>query len=208
MPMQELHEKITPELETEGYKTSLNNLTDGTLSLKIINKTTTVLTIDRHRHRPFELEVLVDHTLKKKQDLVSRRKRSSQRDGSLINYRYLWIAIIFFATLLSMFYFFIGLFLDALDTITPGWSSTQQALGIIIVILVIALFWILVVPIFTKHKKESMKKYDIIVLEIVCGIIKSLRVEIDETAVLRCWSCFEEINHSDKICRNCGEEQS
>lgn len=208
MPMQELYEKITPELENEGFKTSLNNLTDDTLSLKIIDKSTTVLTIDRHRHRPFELEVIVDHTLNKKQGLVSRRKRTRQRDGSLINYRYLWIGIIFFGALLSIFYFFIGIFLDALNTVTPGWSSLQQALGIIVVVLVIGLFWILVMPTITKHKKESMKKYDKNVLEIVCGIIKGLKVEIEDDAVLRCWSCFKEIDHFVKLCSHCGEQQN
>lgn len=208
MPMQELYEKFTPELESEGFKTSLNNLTDDTLSLKIINKSTTVLTIDRHHHRPFELEVIVDHTLNKKQDLVSRRKRTKQRDGSPINYRYLWIGIIFFGALLSMFYFFIEIFLDALNAITPGWSSLQQALGFIIIILIVGLFWIFVVPIFTKHKKEAMKKYDEMVLEIVCGIIKSLKVEIDDDAVLRCWSCFKEIDHFEKLCNHCGEQQN
>lgn len=208
MPIQELHEKVDAELQNDGYKTSLNNLTDGLLSLKIISNAPTVLTIERHRHKPFELEVIVDHTLTKKQDLVTRRKRSDTGGRSSFNYRYLWFGIIFFSTLVSLYFFFIEIFLKALDDITPGWSQLQQAIGIVIIILIIALFWILIIPIISKRKKEGMKKHDKKVLSRVCEIIDDLRVEIDENAVIRCWSCFKEIDRYQKLCPHCGEQQN
>ncbi|MHA2277605.1 MAG: hypothetical protein ACXAC2_17635, partial [Candidatus Kariarchaeaceae archaeon] len=126
MPMQELRDKIETQLHTEQYKTSLNNLTDDLLSLKIRNTKNmpTILTINRHRHRPFEIEIVVDHTLTKNQDLVTRQKREGGGQRSAFSsYRLLWIGMIFMGLILTMFDIFISVFLDILDAITPGWTS-------------------------------------------------------------------------------------
>jgi hypothetical protein len=185
-------------------------MTDDQVSLKITKGSRpTILTIKRHRHRPFEIEVIVDHTLTKNQDLVTRQKRKSTTDRSAFSsYRLLWIGMIFIGIILTMFNVFISVFLEILNTVTPGWSSTQQALGVIGFVVLVFGFWIMIIPILNRQKSQSMKLYDKSVLEKVCTILDELRSDKQDNAVVRCWSCFKEIERSEKFCPHCGEQQN
>ena len=209
--MQELRENIEGQLRDKQYRTSLNNLTDDLLSLKISDRgnRNTVLTIKRHRHRPFEIEVVVDHTLIKDQDLITRRKRVSTGGNRSFfgSYRLLWIGLIFMGLILTIFNIFISIFLDILNAITPGWSPTQQALGIIGLVVLIGSFWIIIAPLIGRKRTEAMKAYDKSVLENVCKLLGDLREETSENAIKRCWSCFQEIAKTERFCPNCGKEQ-
>ena len=213
MPMQELRDVIELELLNEKYITSLNNLTDDVLSLKISRNRyySTLLTLIRYSFKPLEVEVTVDYTLSEDQDIVRRKIPSATQPTSLVdrfmNYRLLWFGMFFLGLIFMVFSVFFSLLFSILDRISPSSNPLQQSLAVIGAVFITAVFWIFMIPFFNKRYRQALIKYDIEIMAKICGILKIMNEDRNDTTIFRCWACFKEIDKTNNMCPLCGEQQ-
>ena len=130
--MQELRDVIEIELLNEKYITSLNNLTDDVLNLKISRNRyySTMLTITRYSFKPLEVEVTVDYTLSDDQDIVHRKIPAITQPTTLMdrfmNYRLLWFGMFFLGLVFMVFSVFVSILFSLLDRISPSSNPQNQ----------------------------------------------------------------------------------
>lgn len=214
IPMQELREVIELELLNDKYITSLNNLTDDELSLKISKNRfySTKLTLTRYSFRPFEVEVMVDYTLSNEQDIVRRKIPTPTHPTSLIdrfmNYRLLWFGMFFLGLVFMVFSVFVSILFSLLERITPSTNPLQLSLAVIGAVIITSIFWLFMIPFIKKQHRQRMIKYDLEIISKTCEILKILNEKLQDRTLFRCWSCFKEINKSEKLCASCGEHQN
>lgn len=214
MPLQQLRDIIELELHNDNYQTSLNNLTDDILSIKVKKKwnRSTVLTITRYPHKPLEVEVMIDYTLSNEQDIVRRIIPRTTQSTTLVdrfmNYRLLWFGMFFLGLIFMVFSVFVSILFSLLERISPSANPLQRSLGVIGAALITAVFWIFTIPFLNKRYNRSMKKYDQEIMDKICGILKILNEDLHDVPISRCWSCFKDIGRSVKLCPFCEEQQN
>ena len=134
MPMQELRTLLENELENKGFATYLTNMTESDLTLKVAKPSDkpTILSLTRHRHRPLEIEVTVDHKLLDSHDLITKKAKSpntNTQQDSFMMYRWLWIGLLLFGIIISLFVLFVNIIVSLIESATPGWTSNQRSMG-------------------------------------------------------------------------------
>lgn len=209
--MQELRDIVESELQLQQFTSSLENLTDDILILRATNRlrSQTIVQLQRHQHRPFEVEITVDHKLAQPKDIqrISRRSRNSGR-GGLSSFRGLWLFFIFFSIIASILSSFVGGFLNLLNSVTPGWSPRQQALGIIGIFLGIFAFWYFVIPKIRQQRNSALSQIDKKLLNSLVNRLIQLNDKVHDEKIIRCWSCFQEVTKEEVFCPHCGERLS
>ena len=212
MPMQEMRILLEEDLLKSGYSSFLTNMTDNDLSLKVMKNSQkpTIVSLTRHRHRPLEIELIVDHALLKSHDLVTKRdkaKNTSSR-SSFMMYRWLWIGLILFSIIISTLLFIVDVIVELIEQITPGWSNAQRGYGIIGIALLIVLWFVYGRPRVQSYDRKKRSEMDGYLLDKIKNFISSITQQAPDKSIIRCWNCFKEIERIEKFCPNCGEQQN
>jgi hypothetical protein len=213
MPMQELRILLENDLRNRGYATFLTNMSDSDLALKVAKdaQKPTMVSLTRQSHRPLELELLVDHNLLNTHDLISKREKSRQSSnsrGSWMMYRWLWIGLIAFWFIISVFLFFINVLVAIIEASTPGWTDTQRSLGILITSFLLFFWFIYIRPRIKSYDSKKRSESDLVLSQNIVAFIHSITYQAPSESIVRCWNCFEKINQGEGFCPHCGKQQN
>lgn len=213
MPMQELRVLLENNLHQQGYNTFLTNVTENDLALNITKPSSkaTILSISRQRHKPLEVEVTVDHKLLDSHSLITKKAKSENtggRQNPRMMYRWLWIGMILFSVIITSLVLFVNIIVSIIESATPGWTSNQRSLGILLVAVLVILWYVYVRPKFQRMETHRRIQADSVLLENVKEFIKSIAYQATANSIVRCWNCFEEIVQSENFCSSCGKQQN
>ena len=73
--------------------------------------------------------------------------------------------------------------------------------------MITAAFWIFMIPFFNKRYRQALIKYDLEIMAKICGLLKILSEDHHDNTIVRCWSCFKEIDKPENLCPFCGLQQ-
>lgn len=210
--MQELRILLEQDLSKLGYTSFLTNMTENDLAIKIMKNSQkpTILSLTRHTHRPLEIELIVDHNLLDRYDLVTKRGKvkNSGSNNSWMMYRWLWIGMILIGFIITALLTIVDVIVDVIEKLTPGWTDPQRGYGILGVAFLLILWFIYGVPKFQKYEKKKRSELDKYLVERIKNMVSSVAYQAPEKSIIRCWNCFKEIERSENFCQNCGEQQN
>jgi hypothetical protein len=204
-----VRELLESELSNHGLHCKLTNQTFDKLGLQVSKRGyKTVLSITRYTHNPLEVEVNIDFAQAKQTDII-RKFRPNVGDTGMFSgqYRWLWLIIIFGGILVTLITTVVGLTFLLLEKVTPGWTNIERLFGIIGSTLFLGLIWILLAPRLQKRRIAGLKRFDQEVFEIVIDKLTQINADLKSTDILRCWSCFKQINPEDTVCIHCDTKQ-
>ncbi|MCE7736367.1 MAG: hypothetical protein GPJ54_15915 [Candidatus Heimdallarchaeota archaeon] len=212
MPMQELRGLLEKDLASQGYESYLTNMTETDLDLKVIKQSQkpTLISLARKRHKPLEIELMVNHELLDSHDLVTKQaksRNSGNRQSSFMMYRFLFLGLFLASILISIFVLFVDIIISIIEAATPGWSSYQRSTGILVVSALILLWYIYIRPRVKASDTHRRNKSDSHLLEYIKTFIENLAYQAPANAIVRCWNCFEKIDQAESFCSNCGKQQ-
>jgi hypothetical protein len=202
--MGDLRSDVESTLSDRGYLCHLESMSDSELMIKVSKgQRKTLMKIERLRHRPLEVVLEVDYSQADVKLNVSRPRQSN--NSSMFSYRWIWLLIIFG-----------GVFVTILGNISQAIANGFQQTGftdgqiitfLIILAIVVPLSVMYGIPALQKQLNQGKSEFDRQLLEVVKTRVEQLHSELTATEVLRCWSCFKEIEFEDKVCPFCGENQ-
>ena len=205
--MYNLRDHIVEELVSHDLSVFTESMTDDDCVLLITRNAMvkTVATMERHRHRPMEIELTVDHAEVKNTKDVLRTTKPVTKQLDKVSFRWLWILPIFgglIVLLISMFEsFFASLYGSS------SLSSVQLIITVTVLSTILAISWIYGLPRIFNQLSKRRKQLDTEVLELMRQKIIALDEALITTDVIRCWSCFTELEPTTVICTSCGETQ-
>jgi len=204
MEMSEVYTRLSDELAELSLELELQSITEDQLQLLVIRNsfTRTHLNIERFRHRPMEVQVEVDYQrAKTSSDLIRINQNDSSNSDMSNSIR----------SVLIIGGFFVALFFGAgsvLSSIIPEQPNSTQVISLAIISVVLFLIiGIYVLPTLFKKRDRHLHDFDQHILQRVGLILQEFHKELNDSAILRCWSCFKPIEPSDRICPFCGEQQ-
>ena len=187
-------------------------MTESDLDLKVIKQSQkpTLISLARKRHKPLEIELMVNHELLNIHDLVTKQAKSrntGNRQNSFMMYRFLFLGLFLASILISIFVLFVDIIVSIIEAATPGWTSYQRSTGILVVATLILLWYVYIRP--RVHASETRRRHQIVslLLENVKSFIEGLAYQAPTDSIIRCWNCFEKIDKSESFCSNCGKQQ-
>jgi hypothetical protein len=123
------------------------------------------------------------------------------------DFRWMWLLLLFAGAIFSLLFTIVGLSTAVGRRLTPGWTNNERILVILGLVVILGVLWLYLLPRVKKRRIQGLKKFDSNVLAIIINKLTKLNDEMNDTSLLRCWSCFEIIDPKDKVCLQCGVEQ-
>ena len=105
MPMQEMRILLEEDLLKFGYSSFITNMSESDLALKVVKNSQkpTIVSLTRHRHRPLEIELMVDHSLLNNYDLITKRGKvnNARPQNSWMMYRWIFLGFFLIGIIIS-----------------------------------------------------------------------------------------------------------
>jgi hypothetical protein len=208
--MKKLREILEEELLNHDLRTELRNQADDKLDLRVSKLGyKSHLSIHRQSYNPQEVEVTIDFSMASKRDVIRSFRPGGDGGTGLLSgdFRWMWLLLLFVGAIFSLLFAIVGLFTTVGKKLTLGWTDNERLLVILGLVAILAILWLYLLPRVKKRRIQGLKKFDSDVLAIVLNRLINLNEEMNDSTLLRCWSCFEIIDPKEKVCTNCGVEQ-
>ena len=204
-PMQELRGDLQRMFDEHHVSYFVNSATDDNMSFNLSSgNAKTVLMMLRHRHKPLEIEIIADHKMNSAPDYIKRRSSSNSSDNS----RYLWYGLFLFGFIVTMLVVFVQVLIGIIEAMTPGWNQSQRILGIFGFTALVVFYVLYVIPLIRKQRNKATYNFNSQIVALVTAKLEAIHEATAKNHILRCWSCFKEMDMNDDFCPNCGKQQN
>jgi len=207
MAMQDLRDEVAEHLSQQHLQVHTDSINDDETVL-VVSKNSlikTVVRLQRFRHRPLEVVINVDYNdVKTTKDVLWTTKPATRRQDR-ISFRWLWLLPVFGGLIIALVTYFESWF----AAFFGGDQLDQLQLIVVVTILsiILAVSWIYGIPVLVKQRQQRMQEFDEELLIMISDKIQQLDDQLTTTPVVRCWSCFGQLEPKIEICPHCGEKQ-